>query len=182
MQRGSNPGQRRGGNDGGLEEGAGAAAVGLSLHQQHAFAVPDLTDGVVDLQWPRRGPAAAEVLLEVGVVELRPGVRGEAEADAGYDVAAAVGGVEAAAAVAEVAVGGGERDKLERVEVEHAHLGDGLGDLLPIGADVLHRGSADQSGDTGEALDARDSLLADGADKAVPVVARGNRVLDGVGA
>jgi hypothetical protein len=184
VERGRDGGECFDGDDGVLEEGAGAAAVGVSFDQEHAFAAADLADGVVDVERRGGGCARGEVLLQVGVAEVGRGGGVETEGDAGDDVAAAVGGVETAAAVAEGAVSGGEGyegGSFGGVEVEGADVGDGVGDLLAVGADVLDGGSADQSGDTGEALDAGDSLLADGEDEGVPVVAGGDGVLDGVG-
>ena len=49
VQGGGDGGERGFGDDGVLEEGAGAAAVGIAFDDQHAFAVADLADGVVDL-------------------------------------------------------------------------------------------------------------------------------------
>ena len=59
-------------------------------------------------------------------------------------------------------------------------MGDGVGDLLSVGADVLDGRAADAAGDTGEALDAADSLLADVEDEGVPVGAGGDCVIDEV--
>ena len=145
-------GEGGGGDDGVFEEGARAAAIGVSGDEEHAFGLTDCADGVVDLEG--RGLVVGEMLLEVGVVEAWGGAGVEAEGDAGDDVAVAVGGVEDALAVGEVAVGGGEGGEGVGREIEGADGGDGLGDLLAVGSYVLDGGSADEAGDAGEALDA----------------------------
>jgi len=129
----------------------------------------------LNTNWPFR--LSLTVLLAVSFFIVSVGCGTKLE---GNDVAATVGGVEAAAAVAEGAVGGGEGDELERVKVEGADVGDGVGDLLAVGADVLDGRAADSAGDTGEAFDAADSLLADLEDEAVPVGAGGDGVVDEV--
>ena len=61
---------------------------------------------------------------------------------------------EAAGAVAEPALVRGEDRGRERVAVDHADVGNRGRDLLPVGADVLDRRAADQTGNAGQALEA----------------------------
>ena len=71
----------------------------------------------------------------------------------------------------ELAIGIGERLDLERLQVEDAHLLNRLGNLLAIGADILHRRSAHGAGDSGQALDAG-GVVGDGSlHEAVPILA-----------
>lgn len=160
------------GNDGVLEEGAYAAAVGLAFDDQHALGVADLADGVVDVNGFRLGISSGEVALQVSVCELWGGRAIEAEGYLADDVAIAVSGVEDAAAVGEAALLVGEGDEGESFEVEDADVGDRVGDLLAVGADVLDGRAADAAGNAGEAFDAADSLLTDVEDKVVPLGAR----------
>ncbi len=82
-------------------------------------------------------------------------------------------GLEPAGAVAEAAVGVGEGADLPfSLRSQTRTDGDGLRDLLAVGADVLDRGGADRAGDAGERLDA-DPAGVDGAgDEVVPGLAR----------
>ena len=63
------------GDDGVFEEGACAAAVGFAFDDQHALAVADLANGVVDVDGFRCGGLFCEVVLQVGVGEGRRGVQ-----------------------------------------------------------------------------------------------------------
>jgi len=177
VQVGGDAGQDGCRDDGIFEEGAGTAAVGFALDDQHALAVTDLADGVVDLH-RRRSGAAGEVALQVGVGELWSCGEVEAKGDLGDDVAVAMGRVEDAAAVGEPALLMREGDEGVGRQVEGADLGDGVGDLLAVGSDVLDWGAPDRAWDAGEALDAGDSLLADAEDEAVPLGAGGGGVVD----
>ena len=180
VERGGEGGEGLRGDDGVFEEGAGGAAVGFAGDEEHAFGVADAADGVVDVEGCGWGGGGGEVVAEVGVGEVGSGGGVEAEGDGGDDVAVAVGGVEDAAAVGEVAVGGREGDEGEGFAVEGADVGDGLGDLLTVGADVLDGRAADEAGDAGEALDAGEVCLADGEGEGVPVGAGGDGVGDGL--
>ena len=96
---------------------------------------------------------------------------GELERDVQDDVPSGIG-LEPGGAVAEPAVGVGEgADALERA-VPDPDRGDGLRDLLPVGADVLDRRRADPSGDAGERLDADPPALDREGDEVVPALAR----------
>ena len=79
-------------------------------------------------------------------------------------------GLEPAPPVAEPAVRTGQRADPPLVTVVGAHPGDGVGDLLAVGADVLDRGGADPARDPRQGLDAP-PLLGDGAlHQLVPVL------------
>jgi len=159
-----------------FEEGAGAAAVRLAVDEQHTLGMTDLADGVIDLDRGRL--SLGEVTREVGVGEVR-GSRGvEAECDRGDDVAIAVRGVEDAAPVGKAALGVGEVDELHGFEIECADGVDGFRDLLAVGTDVLDGCSTEGAGDTGEAFDSADSLLADGENEVVPFDARGDGLVE----
>ena len=82
----------------------------------------------------------------------------ELEGDVEDDVAAGVG-LEPGGAVAEAAVGVGERADAVQPAVPDPDLRDRLGDLLAVRADVLDRGRADRAGDAGERLDADPAAL-----------------------
>ncbi len=119
--------------------------------------------------------------MEVGVAKGGWALGEEAVGNAGDDVAAAGSGVEEAGAVGEVAVGGGQVDEVHAVEIEGADGGDGGGNFLAIGADVLDRGAPDGAGDAGEALEAG-AVVGDGAlDEGVPVFSGGGLVEAGAG-
>ncbi len=59
------------GDDGIFEEGASAAAVGLTLNDQHALAVTDLANGVVDVDGLQGRLTARKVILQVCIAESR---------------------------------------------------------------------------------------------------------------
>jgi hypothetical protein len=86
-------------------------------------------------------------------------------------VAAALAALERAVAVTEAAAGGVEGDGGAGDAVDGAHLDDGLGDLLAVGADVLDRRRADVAGDAGEALEAGPALGDGAGDEVVPQLA-----------
>ncbi len=81
----------------------------------------------------------------------------EPEVHAHHEVAAPV--LEDAVPVGEAAFGGGPVADLVGLAVPHPHRGDGLGDLLAVGADVLDRRRPRRSGDAAQALHARAPLL-----------------------
>jgi hypothetical protein len=108
------------------------------------------------------------VLEEVGVGEIWLRSAVETEGDLGDDVAVAVGGVEEAGAVGEAALFLRQGEERKGFEVEGADFGDGGGDLLAVGSDVLDGRAADEAGDSGEAFDAGDAEHAGGADEVVP--------------
>lgn len=163
-------------DDGVFEEGACAAGVGLTFYDQHALAVANLADGVVDLNGG--GLAVSEVAGEICIGKTRLSCRVEAEGHRCDDVAAAFGGVEEALAIGEAALGVREIDEAGGFEIERADGGDGLGDLLAVGPYVLDGSSSDSSGYPGEALDAANSLLAGGKDEVVPLDTGGNGVFE----
>ena len=86
-----------------LEERTGAAAVLLSFDEEHAFAMPYLADGVVDVNGFGRSGRVGEVLSEISIGKVRLSIAMEAERHLGDDVPATLGGVEYAAAIAKAA-------------------------------------------------------------------------------
>src|SRR5699024_5744635 len=101
----------------------------------------------------------AEHAGELGVLD-RGCERGlaELEGDVEDDVAPGVG-LEAARAVAEVALGGGERAHGTTGAVPHPDAGDGLRDVLTVGADVLDGRRPDRARDARERLDPHPAAL-----------------------
>lgn len=116
--------------------------------------------------------------LQVCVSEDGPDSSIEAKSNGSDDIAVAPGGVEDATAVSEMALIVSKGHKGAYFEIEGADGSDGASDLLPVGSDVLHRGAADGAGDSGEALDAADSLFADVKDKGVPFRSGAGGVVD----
>ena len=167
---GGDGGELRGGDDGILEVGAGAAGVGVVGDDEHALGAADVADGG-GYFGERRPGASGEVALEVGVAERGGGVGVEPEVDAVDDVAAGFVGVETAGAVAEVTGGIGELDEGVGSSIVGVDGGDGLRDLLAVGADVLDGRSADGAGDAGEALDAGETAVDGVLNEGVPGLA-----------
>ena len=154
-------------NDGVLEKRAGAAAVGIAGGKNHALGPADLADGAGDLAGGRRG-VRAEMPKQIRIGETRTGAKVEAEGDGGDDVAAGLDGVEQASAVAELAGFAGKLDEAVRLKIQSADSVDGLRNLLPVGANILHRGASGKAGDAGEALDAGQILITCLVDKGFP--------------
>ena len=119
-----------------------------------------------------------EVALQVRVPDRRRLSRAQAIRHAEDDVAAAVLALEAAIAVAEPAFLAVELVRLAAAEIEDAHARDRLGDVLAVGAHVLHGGRTDEAGDAGEALDTRPAFRDRPLDQRVPGLPRARRQLD----
>jgi hypothetical protein len=132
----------------------------------------------VERRWRSIRIPIRKMALQVCVSEKGPGSGIEAEGDGGDDVAVAAGGVEKAAAIGKIALIVRKGHKGVRFEIEDADGGDGSGDLLSVGSDVLHRGAADGAGDSGEALDTADSPFADVEDKGIPLGSGAGSVVD----
>src|SRR5580700_995052 len=96
------------GKDRVLEERSGALAVGVSGSDEHALAGADVAHGLAGFGQVRLSFAALEVALEVGISDARAASGGERVSDAENDEASALGGVEDAGAVAELASFGTE--------------------------------------------------------------------------
>ena len=152
-------GQLRGGDDGVLEVGAGAAGVGVAGGDEHSLAAADVTDGGGDFEQCGWCGRAGEALLEIGVFEIGLAVWVQLEIDAGDDVAVRLVGVESAGTIAEVAGGFVEGDVGLGFAVEGVDGDDSFGDFLTVGTDVLDGRAADGAGDAGHALYAGEALL-----------------------
>ena len=127
------------------EERAGADRVGVGGVDDHALAAPQREHGLADVG-QRRAAADRDVerARQLGVAQRARDRRlVEPEGDRQHDAAVVV--LEHAAAVDEAALGGGHLLDATGLAVEHAHGLDGLGHLLPVGADVLDRRRADRA-------------------------------------
>lgn len=170
-----------------FEEGACAAAIGFTFDDQHALAMADRPDSVEDIERSGRGVRApvSEVALQIGVGKIGASGGIEAEGDGGDNVAMAVRGVEDTAAIREAALLAGEGDEgigcgvFKAFKIESANGGNGAGNLLSIGPDVLDGCAADRAGDSGETFDSADSLLTDAEDEGVPFGPAGCDAVDG---
>ena len=105
---------------------------------------------------------------------LRRAAAHESERHVEHDEAVGDGALEEAVAVGKATLGRQEGDDLSVFAVESAHLRDGLGDLLPVGANVLDRSRADEARDAAQALDASKPALHRLLHPAVPGLARGD--------
>ena len=130
---------------------------------------------VADLR--ERGPLPrrhAEGAGELGVLHGRAEVaQPQLEGHVEHDVAAGIG-LEPAVAVGEAAVGGREGPLGAVDPVPGADAGDGLGDVLAVGPDVLDRGGPHRTGDPRQRLDAGPALLDGVGDEVVPSLAGRN--------
>ena len=168
------------GNDGILEKRAGAAAIRIAMRKDHTLGPADVTHGLGDLPWGGRD-VRAEVPKQIGVRQVRTSMEVETESHGGDEIAAGLDGVEEAAPIAELAGFAGKLDETVCLEIQGADGVDGLGDLLPVGANVLDGGTADKAGDAGEALDAGKVLLTRLINKCLPGKAGGGAKLAGGG-
>jgi hypothetical protein len=100
----------------------------------------------------------------------------EAVVHAGDKEAAAIGGVEAAAAICEGAFGCGEFNEYAVFEVEGANAVNDGRDFLSVGTDVLDGCSADGAGDPGETFDTGTVLVNGSLDEGIPVFTGGGAV------
>src|ERR1700693_898232 len=130
-----------------LEEGTCTEAIRISRRDEHALARADVAHSLPCFGEIRRGLAAFEVLLEVGVGDTRFTPRGQGVGHAENDEASTLAGVEDAGAVAEAA---GFRTKFADLTVfcvENLHRSNGVGYFLPVGTDVLHGRAANAARD-----------------------------------
>lgn len=171
LKIGSDMGERGGRNDGVLEERACAAAVRLSFDDKHPLAVTDGADSMINIErcrrWTCRIPPG-EVAFEVGVSKIGSGLPIEPKRDASDDVTASLGGVKDAVAISEAALLMRKGDESHGFKIEGADSSDRAGDLLTVSTDILYGSAADRTGNSGHALDAADSLLADVQHKVIP--------------
>src|ERR1035438_5255990 len=93
-----------------------------------------------------------EELLQVGVTNIRLSILMQRERYLQNDVTVAVRSIEDAGAVSKTALCIREGPNFESLQVENSYLANGLGDLLAIGADILHRRAAHRAGNTAQAL------------------------------
>src|SRR5262249_54735731 len=96
------------------------------------------------------GGGSRKEFPQVCILDGWPAVLRKPERNLQHDVFVAMRGVQDAGAVGEAAVGVAPVAYFAGRNLEHAYGGDGLGHLLAIGADVLHRRSADSSGNSAE--------------------------------
>lgn len=151
-----------------LEERARALAIGVSGNDEHTLERTDVAHGLAGLSEVRRGFAALEVTLEVGVGEARAALGSKRVGGAENDETPALAGVEYAGAVAELAGFSTEFAHLIILQVENLNRSDRVGDFLSVGADVLHRRATHAARNAAEALDAG-AVCAHGVrDKLVP--------------
>src|ERR1700677_3490417 len=114
------------------------------------------------------------MLLQIGVIHGGGATALQAVVHAQNNVASALGAVEDAGTITESAGRVGQNYDavfflVRRFEVEGAHGFDGIGDFLPVGADVLYGGGTDAAGDSAEAFDSG-AILGDGvSDEVIPV-------------
>ena len=119
-----------------------------------------------------------EVLLQVCVFQVRLAIMEQAEADAQDDIATLFCGVEDAGPIGETAFGVLQRDDRVRLRVVSRDLFDRFRNLLPLGADVLHRRAADRSRNAAQIFNAGAVVGNGGGDEAVPFFARADVELD----
>src|SRR5580700_7545669 len=151
-----------------LEERPRALAVGVAGNDEHAFAGADVAHGLAGLCKIRHGFAALKVALEVGIGEEWVAFGSKRVRDAENDKTLALTGVEYAGAVTEVEGFRAEFAHLIVFQVENLNRSDRVGDLLSVGADVLHRRATDVARNAAEALDAS-AIRAHGVrDKLIP--------------
>src|SRR5439155_6206268 len=99
--------------------------------------------------------AGRQVTLDVGVAHGGRAAGPEPVGDGQHDPALRLDAPEAAVAVAEAALRGGERAELAALRVEDAHRRHRVAHLLTVGPDVLDGRRADEAGDAAQALEPR---------------------------
>src|SRR5258708_39761192 len=129
-------------------------AVRVSRDNQHALDGAYVPPRLPSLGERRGVFPALEVPLEVGIANVRRGAGIECVGHAQNDEASALGRVEDTVAVAEFAGFLAQVADLQVLEIEYLHRLNRVRYLLPVGADILHRRSADAAGDPAQALDA----------------------------
>src|ERR1700688_1553568 len=142
------------GEHGVLKEGACTLAIRISGNDEHALERANVAHGLARLGKIRRGFAAFEVALEVGISDPGLAFRCEGIGDAENDEPSALGGVEDASSVGKSASFIAEFADLTVFQVENLHRRNGLGYFLAIGADVLYRRPAHAARNTAETFDA----------------------------
>ncbi len=115
--------------------------------------------------------------LQVGVGNVGARFKIEPKGDRSDDITATLGRVEDAAAIGEATLLMRESDEGHGFRIVGADSNDRACDLLAIGTNILHGSSADGAGNSGEAFDTADSLLADMKHKGVPIRSGGSGVI-----
>src|SRR5208337_1648068 len=149
------------GEHGILEKRAGALAIGIARDDEHALARADVAHGLARFSEIGARFAAFEMTLQVGIFEVRLAAGLERVGDAENDEAV----TEAAGLPAQLA-------HLAGFPIEDFDRGDGLGNFLSVGTDILYRRAAHAAGDAAQAFDARTSRHDGLGDEAVPGFSR----------
>jgi hypothetical protein len=153
------------------EERADAAGVGVGGVDHHALALPELDDRLPGLgAFHLAAGRHAEGRGQLGVAD-RGGQHLDRQVERHAQHDEPVGPAEPAGPVAETAPLIRHLADIPGHPVVDPHQGDGLGDLLAVGADVLDRGGAGQPGDAGQALKAGQPLGHAPGHHRVPVLA-----------
>src|SRR5580698_2411610 len=158
-----------------LEETSRAAVIGISFDEEHAFGSPNPSHRIRHFQQAGiRLPRKLSLQIPIGdgrhCAKLKPIV------DSRDHVAPAIYRIEAAAAIRKSALGGGEIDKDASAQIIGADLIDAVGDLLPVGANILHRRAACRSRNSRQALNSSTSVIHRSMDEAIPIFSRRNPI------
>src|SRR5260370_22927794 len=147
------------------KERARRPSVGIHGIEQHRLGSAQPEHGLPDHAHGGRGGervqsgGLSDGGLELRVANAGRGVASETDGHLQDDVATAISLLEAAVAVAKSALRGAESAALERDSIEAGDARERLGDLLPVGADVLDRRTTHRARNTGTALDTRPAPL-----------------------
>src|SRR5947208_269746 len=160
------------------EERPAAPAVRVAWVEHHRFRAADGEHGLAHLRERWGGHVAGrQVTLDVGVAHGGRAAGPEPVGDGQHDPALRLDAPEAAVAVAEAALRGGERAELAALRVEDAHRRHRVAHLLTVGPDVLDGRRADEAGDAAQALEPRPAALDARAHEIVPRLAGRRRQL-----
>src|SRR5262245_33581326 len=168
-----------GGHDRVGEERAAGAAVGIAVLDHHRLRALDRQDGLADLGQRGGGDAVAlEVRGDLRVADARRAARPQPVRHLEDHVAVGRAALEHAVPVREATVRGGQREHATRRRVERADAADGLGDLLTVGAHVLDRRGADETGNATQAFETGPATRHRVAHQIVPDLPRRRGQLD----
>ena len=121
-----------------LEERAGTLTIGIAGNNQHSLAGANVTNCLAGLGKIGQGLAAFEVLFQVGIADVGLASGRKRKDDAENNEAAALAGIEYAGAIGEAAGFAAQLAHLAVFAIEDFDRLDGLGNFLPVGANVLH--------------------------------------------